>query len=378
MSILQEIVTGGVSQKTHTNEVIVFPRPRNETLTRIVFGDRVNVSIREKISNWRTFVDVYWNKNGTLDPKFFGSLRKTVGEILGLDLHTDQKNILQIMREIFSMSDENLLNGITRSYKLHDPISLGFRMSFMIWRDHLEELVVRYNEARTAYIEHHKTKNITNNMKELLKNWKHYNKYYKINSSSKLLLFSNLPKTPRDIPHVNVNVNKWNSRVKKFYWTVDKVKSTHVLQKKLDKYLYLGYCQYKPIYRFNKLLEFPIKELLTAAKDLGCTTNIDYCSMFKKIDTLNSSLKFTKKIPKIKKRKNPSNQELKLKYGLNSPSKYDLANSAIRWYVDEYISICGLTRDYCSEKELYYLRLVKEINKIGNLSSKYFYRRRDV
>lgn len=378
MSILQEIVNGGVSKKTYSNDVIVFPRPRNESLTKIVYGDRVNTSIRGKISNWRSFTDVYWNKNGTLDGKFFNSLRATASEIFRLELSMNQDGILYLMKEIFNLPDKDFINGILMSHNLHEPISLGFRMNFMIWRDHLEELVLRFNEVRTKYIESHKLPDATNNIKALLKNWKHYNKYYKINSSSKLLLFSNLPETPQQIPSVKISVHKWNSRIKQFHWRVGKVKSTIILQEKLNKFLYMGYCPYKPIYRFNKLLEFPIKELLVATKELGGEVKVDYCGLLSKINNLKYIPKFSNTIPKLKKKKLPPVAVLKSEYNMASSVPHDIKNLSIRWYVDEYIKMCKLTKGYCASKEAYYIRLVKEITEIGHASSKYFYRRHDV
>ena len=90
MSIVQAIVSGGVSKNKCQGSVIIFPRPRNETLSKIVFGDRVEMSIRQKISNWKTFIDVYWDKNGKLDQNYFHHLQAVIQNILKINSHIDQ------------------------------------------------------------------------------------------------------------------------------------------------------------------------------------------------------------------------------------------------------------------------------------------------
>lgn len=379
MSITEEIISGGVSKKTHGGKIIAFPRPRGETLTKIIYGDRVDTNIRQKISNWRTFINIYWNKDGTIEKNFFSTMKKIMGEVFNLDFTMKQEEVLYTMKEIFFMPSEKIISGIGMSYNLHEIIVLVFRSMFMIWKDHLEELVLKFDNARTEYIKLHKLHLPINNVKDLLRNWKHYNKYYKINSSSKLLLFSNLPEHPGNVIGNDFKKpKKWNSRIKQFHWEVSGVGSTVKLHKKLKEFVYIGYCPYKPIYRFNKLLEFPIKELVKATKDLGGLIKVDYCSMLSKINKVKIPNKFNVKTPKIHIKKIPSDNELKKIYSMSSSEKFDINNLRIRWYVDEYINLCKHTKAYHKKKEEYYIKLAEEISAIGNILTKQFYRRYEV
>jgi len=377
MSIVQEIVGGGVSQKKSGGKILTFPRPRNETMTRIIFGDRTLMSIREKISNWRTFVDVHWKKNGTLDKKSMEPLKDVLHELLDLDFQCNQDEVLQILEGIFKLPDADIINGIGKAHHLNEPIIISFRVNYMIWRDHLEELVMRFNETRTNYIKKHKLKDKPNDIPQLLENWRKYDRKYHIDSSSKLLLFSNLPANPSDIPNIKESKAKWNPGIERFDWTTGN--KTKDLEEKLLKFQYLGFCPCEPVNRFVKLLEFPVKELLLAIKTLGGEKpKADYCDMLQNLKKVLIPPKFGENPPKLKISKIPHSSGLRKKYKMTSKTTYDVNNLAIRWYVDQYIELCKQTKSYFMAREKYYLGITTALNTMGFTVKKYVYRRHDI
>ncbi len=382
MSIVREIITGGASRQITGGKIVTFPRPRNETITRIVFGDRTLMSIREKISNWRTFIDVYWKKNGTLDKKSTLSFYQVLKDIFHVPIPEDQTEVLQLIEGIFSMTNPQILNGIGKSHHLNEPIIISFRVNFMIWRDHLEELLMRYAEARNKYIKKHKFKDQKNDMTALLENWKKYDEKYEIQSSSRLLLFSNLPASPSKIPSIAHKYSgevKWNPNIKKFHWGCGNKKVIVQLEAALKDFIYMGFCQRKPVYRYGKLLEFPIKELLLAIKFLGGESpKADYCEMLSNIKKVLISPKFGKTPPKLKLNKIPHASQLRKKYKMKSKTAHDNNNLEIRWHVDQYIELCKTTKYYFAEREKYYLDVTRTVNNIGFVVKKYVYRRHDI
>ena len=373
MSIVQEIITGGASCKKNGGKILTFPRPRKESMIRIVYGDRTVMSIREKISNWRTFVDVYWKENGTLDKNSLSSLKDVLFSIFCVKFECEQSEIIQILEGIFSLSNDEMMHGIGKSYHLNEPIVLSFRVNFMIWRDHLEELVMRFNEARTKYIKKNKGKEKINDIPTLLENWRKYDEKYDINSSSKLLLFSNLPSSPSDLPHIKHSKLKWSTHMEKFHWSVGK--KTQNLEEKLLEFCYHGFCPLEPLTRFNKLLKFPIAALLEATRALGGEPpKADYCDMLKSLKSAMVTPKFREKIPNLNVKKIP---QLKKKYKMKSKTSFDNNNLVIRWYIDQYIELCKQTKPYFIAKEKYYLEITNILNTVGFVVKKCVYRRRD-
>jgi hypothetical protein len=276
-AIKHEIAGGGFAGADISGgKMITFPFVRGEQRVRMTIGNGVMLAARDRISNWRTFLNVFWSKK--FDVKYTPALVKVVSEVTGLDTKGFSiDDLVQALHAIAQLPADVLLKAQYKLLGHHLHIGLGVRPVFMSWKQHLERMIVRFNEARTQYIKKHKLADSVNDIQALIKSWKAVDTKHGVRTSSKLLLYS-LP--PPNLGAMKwVKALRWSPKPAPFHWRVGDVKEVEAFIAAAEKFVYLGYCPREPVTRTKALMQFPIKELLAAIQALGGSLEVDYCTV---------------------------------------------------------------------------------------------------
>lgn len=163
---------------------------------------------------------------------------------------------------------------------------------FKTWVMYIEKLMVMYINYRNAYIQKHKLQKTDsmNHMDELYENWMAIDKYYKIETSSPVLLYANFPSIPYDLPWLRQLYTEddiWEVKPTPIHLSISKLPQTKKLEDAIKNFTYLGFCPRRPLYRLQKLFEFPIEELILSIDALSqkkYKSQIpEYCRIFDSI-----------------------------------------------------------------------------------------------
>lgn len=327
--------------------VVTYPLVRGEKANAFNLGNEVPLIVRSKISNWRTYLNVNWPHS----PKNISAI---VGEIIGVD--TDEfshKEVLDLFDGLRKMPTEQLVSGVFATFNIERHTIKALRTIFMIWRHHLERLVLYFNKMRTAYIKKNKANAVLNDMDSLVASWKNVSRKNNIDSSSRLLLFVLPPKSMDELPGGS---GKWPNH-DKFHWDVPG------LQNLVDDFLssafiYPGFCPKVPEERLSMLMKFPIDKLLKCINAMGGRINLDYCKLFSEL-----------KAPPVTRLKCKTHRLAQPKSGKYKDS--DLRR--IKDETDEFINFLKKNIDALGERESAITRLTISLVEIGHILNSHVY-----
>lgn len=278
-----------VGGKTH-----IYPNPRSEPVVRVLVGNSVGITLRNRVSSWKAFKGVY--KTEVPSDKILNGL---VSDFLGYDVtgplestegdsKTEKYLTIPELNAIFeSIFKSNLKITILRSFKIYQPISSAIRSVFMLYKDHIEELLLKF-DAGLAKLNGKKSQ-----IPDLMTNWREINKKYKIGSSSKLILFLFPPKSPSMLPNLAekyVKVPGWHPKIELFDWSTKDKKMAGLISKFRDEiksreFLYLGFCPKRPVFRLTALMNFPTDALLDCLNYMDIETR-DYTKLHTKLKVI--------------------------------------------------------------------------------------------
>lgn len=320
-----------------SSEALTFPVPPGEGMRRMSFGNKYQTSVRNQISNWRTFVSVYC-KDAKLTEQYHSVVVRVVSDMLNINPPLGESVGVAALCQMFAKILAGRLDtGLDITYTVYEPMSLAVRSVFMIWKNHIETLLVKYN----------KTLPKPNDLSEMIPVWKQLDEKYEIHSSSILILFALNP----DSPHAVVSsshVKKWTPEAPKFVWGTDK--KSAALVKALESFRYLGFCPRRPIFRLRELMKFPIRELAECVPQ----NTVRYDKLLKKINKIIAE----SSVPKLPKLPQPFQPG---KFA-GKPNTYD----HLIWLAAEYLRACEYYMDYMMKKEARYIRIAELYNKIGH------------
>jgi len=310
-------------------KLVTFPFVRGENRVRMKIGHRVPVEMRNRITNWMTFVNVFWDKG--FQSEHVDRMADAIGFATGIDTRGfSAPELIQLLVGMRKLKPNVIVRGIYRSMRFDSHVITGLRTIFMIWKHHLEELVLRFNETRSAYIRRRKMKVPVNDVRELRKKWKIPDAKYKIGTSS-LLLFYSLPPATLE-PLIWVAATKWKQPAK-FHWGgLPNMPEIDDFEKAAADFVYTGFCPKEPLKRIRALMKFPIAELIACIRRLGGRVNTKYDLKLPKITTPRAIA------PRWTARPIPSPEKLRKKYGKADPNSLK-----IRWLMDEFVD--QLTRN---------------------------------
>ena len=346
---------------------MTFPFIRGEKRVSMLVGNETALIIRNKISNWRTFINVFWDYG--VSPRYESVFAKTIHEVTGANtLGFDLNDLMELMDGLRELPPDTLLRGMYNTMGFNKHISMALRSVFMIWKHHLESLIVRFNHVRTEYITKHKLKDPPNDISKLIQAWKVVDTKHKINTSSKILFYS-MP--PDDLSKVVwVSARRWASTPEKFMWEIKKSPVSHPINEFLaaiesNGFVYPGFCPKRPVSRLNALLKFPIKELIVCIKALGGKIDMEYCELLGKIPSIQP---FKRPVGQVKLTKLPELEQVCKKYGVTkvrSIGSIVMKSLIIRWGVDDFIDQLKHNTELIKEVEADYVRKVDAIVCVG-------------
>lgn len=352
---LKEVIEGGVdnvddSQGSGGTSLTISGGKKRDVTKRV--GNKASVTLRDKILEWGAFNEIYPDVD-KLDKAGMQEMCKTVK--LVIDSHTclNPENTLEILKIMYNLPDEKLSKMFLQRFNFSASTKDALRSIYVNWVDHLESAVINYTKTRNAYIKKNSKKDPINKVEDLYKNWSAIDAYYNIQSSSPILLYSNFPKIPYELPWLRGRFTEndvWDVYPSMFYWGVSEVKETTKLENEIRQFTYLGFCPRRPKYRLKKLFDFPLDTLYKATEALGGkSSKHKYHEVLKMIEKSGHIKTPQFNIPQIK-RKNPKGKTIQQK---------------IKWYVEEIIKIYKILHPHFKEVESYYVEIAKTMSKIG-------------
>lgn len=350
--------------KLSGEKIHLYPNVRKESVIRVVVGNSTGSTVRSRVSSLKSFRLVY--KDSEPDLKALNSL---VSEMLNYDFESTFERY-ELKDSVLSISDlnrilesviynKNFRIPLIRSFGLYKPISASIRSIFMLYKEHIEELLLKFD---TGLSKINKSKK---QIPDLLENWRLLNKKYKIGSSSKLLLFMFPPKSPAQLPnlaHKYTNQVLWHPDVKIYDWDttdkkLEKLISTFRSEITKRKFLYLGFCPKRPIYRIRELLKFPTDSLIACLEYMEIDIK-DY----KKIHDELKKIKLPKPVnPKFEPVSKPE---------LETSNKLELLYNNL----ENWVELCKKNMQPLAQLEKYYVSLADQFILTGSHIKKFVYR----
>jgi hypothetical protein len=315
-----------------------------DEVTSCIIGDNVMYKFRDMIIKWMVFLDEFVGETRKIKSKYIKDLIILIKEIFGdlADDIKDRETLKNFLNSVYRKKNKPFEDLFSHAFELHETIALPVREVFFLWKNHLEDLILKFNSLRTRYIKKYKTGDKINNIKSLMKKWEMLDRKRENNSSSILLLYS--------LPSSGINKNIKNQI--RFVWNISPptVKVAKKSTKKhadisgkmikFDKairrtnFIYPGFCTLKPIERLRSLMNFPIRELLECIYAFGDdTSKIRYGDIYKKIVDLTQD---RSKFPK--KKKYDGIKLEKIKKGAKQDKLISIINKIIQKIENKYIN----------------------------------------
>lgn len=254
---------GGIDITAGTETMFIttvggFDKYLNPQTQNVLVGDVTKTFIKNKITEWQTFKDVYY-ENGILNPKYYDKLIDVINNIFPMPIHSEEdKELVYMITTMYNSSDDQFINGINTNLNLLYPLKLSLRHLFMIWKVHLEKLIEIFINVREQYIERNKLekKNKENDFALLIDRWVAIDMENNIDTSSPIL-FLNFPpkitKLEKSIPSIEWHINGAEKNI---------TNTINNFLKKIKKFEYHGFCIHMVIKRFVLLMTFPFVDLL--------------------------------------------------------------------------------------------------------------------
>jgi hypothetical protein len=152
---------GGIDITANSETVVIktiggFDKYLNPNTQNIVVGDIAKTFVKNKITEWQTFKDVYY-ENGSLNPKYYDKLIDVVNIIFPLPVNSEVcKELTYMITTMYNSSDAQFLNGMNTIFNLLYSFKLTLRHLFMTWKVYLEKLIEIFVKLRNNYIETNK------------------------------------------------------------------------------------------------------------------------------------------------------------------------------------------------------------------------------
>jgi hypothetical protein len=316
----------------------------------VIVGNRTSVCMRDKILEWGTFNEMYPDM-GRLGDSGEKSLCNTVKLIISSQSCMDLSSTLEILKITYDMPDKQMAQLFIRRFKFSAATIDTLRAIYSNWSDYLESAVIAYDHARADYIEKYQTADSPNDIALLTQNWSAVDKYYHINSSKPILLFSQFPNRPYDLPWLRgafTEGDEWDVMPSLFNWKVNGVPEVDSLVKYLTSFVYLGFCPKRPKYRLTQLLTFPIDQLRDAIVALGGDPPESHSKVLNLLGTT---------IPHPTYELDPIPRP--------EPPTHKLQCDSIHWYVGQILAIYKAMTPHFRKVENYYTKISKKMSKIG-------------
>ena len=369
-SSLQHIYTGGLHclddpTISGGQSIKLFDESYN-----VVIGDKTKYQILDMNLDWDAILKNYWHDfDEFVKPSDTSNFVGSICNMFNFPYIDNTSELLSLLKQLYNLDDQHHLRAFIKLYKIHESLSLTIKPLYTIWRNHLEKLIVDFNNMRTEYINKYESKYINkiNHLDQLVGQWSKIDTEYNINSSSKILLYFNPPATPGELPWISKSDKTWI--IPKFYIRIGDIKDKLLydaiqdFENQLNQFTYLGFCPCRPIFRLVELFKFPIKELIICLELLG-NIPANYCHLYKHIENIST------KIKKPKLNIEPIGRSIYIK---NDASLSDQNNilKEIRWYVEELLKLHMKLKKYILKYEKYYVNVAKIFNKIEKQFAKY-------
>lgn len=332
--------------------------------TEVVIDDDTYITgkfrylLREMFIDWEMFLQIY-EKNISED-----NLYNQVVRMLNIkDNENLRPNMLNVVERVYKMKPENHISCMLRQFMLYEPVSLVIHSTFMLIKNHYEDIIKCFVETRNFYISEKKLSNQKMDWHELVKQWNTMNNHYKFDSSSPILLFINPPNKIKKMLDLSIN---------------DKKTEIEDLKKDLSNFHYAGFCPKVPHKRLIELLKFPVEKFKKII--LSMNPNLvfpDYILIEKKIKTIISEEKNKPTINITLEYKTPPKElteKIHKHHKFNTEHKEcnDARIELIKWYVNEILATRKQLIPIVQEFEKYYTELSKIINNVLDILKKEF------
>lgn len=292
---LRELFGGFDSLAGDTKKLTVtggFTKNNKHIEHTIIIGDVTKNFVKNKIIEWNTFKDTYY-ENGKLDNKHYPKFLDTLNDIFPLPVYTTNENeLLFLITNIYKAEPHEIINALMKSVDIFTSLKSAIRHLFMSYKIYIENLIEIYCTLRNNYINHFKLQktNVENDFKNITARWNLIDSENSMDTSSPILFFNFPPKTiklEKSIPKIIWNIKPDNSKHKK----VNDAAKELLNEIKQKKFEYVGYCPHAAIYRFQLLLQFPINHLIKLIRA------VDYTNKYRSINS--ECNKIIKKVIKL-------------------------------------------------------------------------------
>lgn len=248
-----------------------FDKDLNLSYNNIVTGDITKTFLKNRITEWESFKEIYYEKN-KLDKKYYDKFIAMLNNIFILPFYfDDEKKILNAVYSIYNASNSQIYIAMSNTLDLLNPIKLILKHLFMNYKVFIEKLIEVYVILRNDYIKKNNIQNQNkyNNFDLLINNWIDIDMKNKTNTSS-VILFFNFP--PKYI--------KLEKSIKKIEWEIKGVDedirtiiNKFMNELKSNNFYYCGFCPYVPLERLELLSKFPIDTFIKMIILLNISNN---------------------------------------------------------------------------------------------------------
>lgn len=358
-------ILGGIDIQAGSNTNIIttiggFDKHSIPHETNVVVGDTVKTFVKNKISEWQTFKDVYF-KDGKLDTKYYDKFITMLNNIYPLPVNSNNdEELIYMIYNIYISPLQNICNGINKLLNLKDPFKKTIKHLFMLYKMFIEKLMHVFVVLRNRYIDKNKLDDKHNNFNELLNRWSEIDLENKIDTSSIILFFNFPPKAvelDKSIPKI-----KWHiSNTKELNDLIDKF----LKQISDNNFSYVGFCSHVIVKRFKLLLDFPVDELISIINKLLPNNMSDDLNKNDKIVIS----KISDIIKIIKSVNNPINIKLKkvnVKDFQHFPKTHDEKVKFYIKYINAYLDLYQKTMPYFIKKEKNICNASMNMNILAN------------
>ena len=335
----------------------------------IVIGDTVKNFVKNKILEWKTFKDIYY-ENGKLDDKHYPKLIDTLNNIYTLPFYTtDETEILFLITGIYNAEPCEIINALIKSVDIFISLKSSIRHLFMTYKIYIEKMIEIYCILRNEYITHFNLKNNDeNDFNDITARWNIIDVENSINTSSPILLFNFPPKSinlEKSIPKIIWNIKSNDPKHKK----INNLVKCMLNKIKENNFEYIGYCPHDAIHRFQLLLKFPTNHLIKLINSVDYNNkykfiNCECNKIIKKVMNLNPKVSCIKTAinPNIKLHRKKINHIKKF----SKDTKIQVKINHYEKYVDAFIQLYKDLIQHLIKKEKYINNLSIGINVIAS------------
>jgi len=326
-----------------------------------VVGDTGKTFLKNKITEWKTFQDVYY-KNGKLSPKYYDNLITAMNNIFPLPVITEEdKDLVYMITTMYNSTNDQFCNGIYNILNLLDPYKQTIRGLFMEWKVYLEKLIEIFVELRADYIIHNKldSQNSENDFAKLVEKWIAIDMENKVETSSPILFFNFPPKTS----NLEKSIPKIEWRIKGADPHITKLIDIFLDSVKTSEFEYCGFCIHDVIKRFIILMKFPYSNILDIIKSLDIKLKYDKINNQSDI-IINKIAHIKKQILSIKNYKNINivKKSMPKKFPKTPEDKIAFYEK----YIEAYLTIYKQIMPSFIKKEKLICELSLNINSLAN------------